>query len=137
MAYPATVPLEAVSRRCLSNLVDYLWELEFLEPPPTEAEWEEMLAMLPPCKVGVWDWDDQHRSKMKEVQQAEHEAREAREREKARRRKRRRAGKKETRKKENGKLAEINDNDARGRHDCERRAGKKENGKQKMGHRRK
>ena len=87
MAYPATVPLEAVSRRCLSNLVDYLWELEGFgpEPPPTEAEWKEMLAMLPPRKVG-WDWDDQHRSKRKEerFQQAEHEARE---REKARRKK--------------------------------------------------
>ena len=85
MAYPATVPLEAVSRRCLSNLVDYLWELEFPEPPPTEAEWKEMLAMLPPLKVG-WDWDDQHRAEREEerFQQAEHEARE---REKARKKK--------------------------------------------------
>ena len=42
MPYPATVPLESVSRRCLSNRVDYLWELEFPEPPPTEAEWKEI-----------------------------------------------------------------------------------------------
>ena len=123
MAYPATVPLEAVSRRCLSNLVDYLWELEFPEPPPTEAEWEEMLAMFPPHKVGVWDWDDQHRSKRKEVQQAEHEARE---REKARRNK-----------KEEELIAKCTAESRACCRYCVRRAGKKENGKQKMGHRRK
>ena len=86
MAYPATVPLEAVSRRCLSNLVDYLWELEFPEPPPTEAEWEEMLAMLPPLKVG-WDWDDQHRAE-REEERFQQEEYEAREREESRKRKR-------------------------------------------------
>ena len=103
MAYPATVPLEAVSRRCLSNRVDYLWELEFPEWTRTEAEWEEMLAMLPPLKVG-WTFYEIHRSESEEerFQQAEHEARA---RGKARRNKRRRAGKKKNRKKENGKLA--------------------------------
>ena len=135
MAYPATVPLEAVSRRCLSNRVDYLWELEFPEPPPTEAEWKEMLAMFPPLKVG-WDWEYPHRAAREEErsQQAEHEARE---REKARKKK-----------KEEEFIAKCTAESRacwrlclrrarRQRHDCERRAGKKENGKQKMGHRRK
>ena len=70
MVYPATVSLEEVSRRCLSNLADYFGELSEGEPPPTESDLEEMQAEQE-------GWGHQWRAEKEEerFQQAEYEAR--------------------------------------------------------------